>query len=315
LVSPVAEVYTRSSSSVDSPVIRLGDLFENIGEKSGIVIGGAPAPGRRIIIEATQLMGIARLHRLAWRPLSADERIVLERPGRAISRDQIADQVRVDLINLGMDPDAEIDIPGFTPPVVPLSSTPVITVENPTYDPQSFRFSALVGISASGMQTQTIRIVGRATSTIEVVVTARRLSAGSTISAADVRVVRLKVDRVRPGSAHRIDEVIGKQIRKSLGQEIAISTADIGTPAAVEKNSMVTMLLETPEIRISVRGRALDAAPLGGVVMVVNSLSEAIVDAEVIGPGLVRVVPGAAPRDVDRRTRSRADNALRAALR
>jgi hypothetical protein len=96
---------------------------------------------------------------------------------------------------------------------------------------------------------------------------------------------------------------------------IAISMADIGTPAAVEKNSMVTMLLETPEIRISVRGRALDAAPLGGVVMVVNSLSEAIVDAEVIGPGLVRVVPGAAPRDVDRRTRSRADNALRAALR
>lgn len=36
-----------STATVEADVVRIGDIWENAGDKAGIVIARAPAPGRR----------------------------------------------------------------------------------------------------------------------------------------------------------------------------------------------------------------------------------------------------------------------------
>jgi flagella basal body P-ring formation protein FlgA len=57
----------------------------------------------------------------------------------------------------------------------------------------------------------------------------------------------------------------------------------------------VTMIVEGPGLSLTTQGRALEAAPRGGRLNVMNLSSRNVVEAEAIGPGRVRVSLGAGP--------------------
>src|SRR3954468_18378432 len=95
----------RPLAVVEDSTLRLGDIFEGAGPRAGQAIGAAPAPGRRLVIEAAQLAALARAHGLAWRPLSAQERVVVERPGQSLPREEIAAALQGELLRLGLDPE------------------------------------------------------------------------------------------------------------------------------------------------------------------------------------------------------------------
>jgi flagella basal body P-ring formation protein FlgA len=74
--------------------------------------------------------------------------------------------------------------------------------------------------------------------------------------------------------------------------------ADLGAPLLVERNMLVTMVLEGPGLLLTAKGKALEGAPRGATVPVVNLASQTIVEGEVTGPGRVRVAAGGAARPV-----------------
>jgi flagella basal body P-ring formation protein FlgA len=49
----------RAESIVNGDTVRLGDLFDHVGDKAGTVIGRAPAPGGRAVYDAPFLMRVA----------------------------------------------------------------------------------------------------------------------------------------------------------------------------------------------------------------------------------------------------------------
>lgn len=290
-----AQPAPRPVALVEGETIRLSDLFEGAGPRGGASLGAAPAPGQRIVIEAAQLAAIARLYGVAWRPISGQERSVVERPGRPISREEILDQLRTELVRLGMDGDAEIEIPGFAPPLVPVAAPAQLVIETPHFDPQTRRYSATLAVLVDGAASQRLRLAGRAVATIAVVVATRRLGAGDVVMAADARLIRLRAERVRPGAAERLEQVIGQQLRRPIATELPFYLADVAPPHLVARHSAVTMVLEAPGLMLTAQGRALESAPRGAVVPVMNLASRAIVEAEVIGPGRVRVAMGVVP--------------------
>ena len=85
-----------------------------------------------------------------------------------------------------------------------------------------------------------------------------------------------------------------------MAADMPFAAADLSAPPLVEKNAAVTLVLEAPGLSLSAQGRALEAAPRGALVPVMNLASRSVVEGEVIGPGRVRVpmgaVPTAAPR-------------------
>lgn len=285
----------RPLSVVEDAVLRLGDVFENAGPRAGQAIGAAPAPGRRLVLDAAQLLGLARAHSLPWRPLSANDRAVVERPGRAVPRDEIDAALRADLARLGMDTDAELDLGQFLPPVVPPAALAQVAAESTAYEAATGRFSTTLVVLAEGMPTLRLRLAGRAAPTQQAVVATRRIALGEVVGGADARLVRLRAERVRPGTAQRLDQVVGQQLRRPMAAEMPFAAADLAPPALVEKNALVTVVLEAPGLSLSVQGRALEAAPRGALVPVMNLASRSVVEGQVIGPGRVRVAMGAAP--------------------
>jgi flagella basal body P-ring formation protein FlgA len=57
----------------------------------------------------------------------------------------------------------------------------------------------------------------------------------------------------------------------------------------VERGQTVTMLYEAPGLTLTAQGRAMEAAPRGTLVPVMNLSSRVVVQAEVVAPGRVRV--------------------------
>lgn len=289
-------VALRPLAVVDEPVLRLGDLFEGVGAaRAGVTIGAAPLPGRRLVLEAPQLAALARAQGVAWRPLSAHERAVVERPGRPVPREEIEAALRAELLRLGMEAEAELDLGPFLPPMVPPSAPLHLTVEGVSFDAANGRFAATLVVMAEGMPTLRQRLGGRAAATVPAVVATRRLAQGEVVRPEDVREVRLRAERVRPGAAQDAAQVVGQQLRRPIGGGMVFMAGDLGPPALVERNALVTIVLEAPGLLLTAQGRALEAAPRGGTVPVRNLASDRVVEAQVIGPGRVRVA-AATPR-------------------
>ena len=286
---------------VEEPVLRLTDIFENAGEAGAATIGAAPAPGRRMLLDAATLSAIARRHGLAWRPLSGEERSIVERPGRPVPREEVESLLREELVRLGMDPEAEMELPGFAPPVVPLGALPQAMIEAAHFEAQTKRFAATLVVAADGMPSWRGRVSGRALTTVPVVVATRRLAVGEVVSPGDLREVRMRTERVRPGTAQRTEDVRGKQLRRPIGAELPFMLVDLTAPSIVRKNQLVLMVLEGPGLALTAQGRAMDDAARGDRIPVMNLASRSIVEAEAIGPGRVRVTPGAVPLQNARR--------------
>ncbi|GGC46717.1 hypothetical protein GCM10011504_26390 [Siccirubricoccus deserti] len=285
----------RPLAVVEAATLRLGDIFENAGPRAGQAIGAAPAPGRRFVLEVAQLAAIARAHGVAWRPLSANERVVVERPGRAVPRDEITAALREALLQLGMDAEAELDLGPLLPPMVPPAALVQLAVESPGFDAGTGRFAATLVLLAEGMPTLRQRVTGRAVATLPVVVATRRMAVGEVVRPGDLRAARLRAERVRAGAAQQAEEVVGQQLRRPMAAGMAFLGADLAPPSLVERNALVVLVLEAPGLSLTAQGRALEAAPRGGLVPVMNLGSRAVVEGQVIGPGRVRVAMGATP--------------------
>jgi flagella basal body P-ring formation protein FlgA len=286
----------RPHAVVEEPVLRLGALFEGLApERAARPIGAAPEPGRRLVLEAGQLAALARAHGVAWRPLSPREQAMVERPGRPLARAEIEEVLRAELLPLGLDAEAALELGGLLPPLVPPGVPVLLAAEGASYDTAGHRFAATLVIGAEGMAVQRLRVAGRAVATVPAVVATRRLALGEVLAPADVRPVRLRAELARPGMAALPEQVVGKELRRPIGADVPVLLADATPPVLVARNAAVILVLEAPGMQLTARGRALEAGGRGAVVRVANLISGSVVEAVVIGPGRVRVTPGSGP--------------------
>lgn len=282
----------RPQALLDGDTLRLSDLFDPAPDT---VIAAAPQPGRRMVLEAQNLWNIARRYGVAWRPLTASDRIVVERPGRQVPRQDIEAALREELGHHGIDPEMEVELPGLIPPMIPAGSWFQVAVEGVSVEQPGLRFQATLVVLADGAGAQRMRLAGRAVPTVPVVVATRRMALGEIIGRNDARLVRMRAERVRPGHAQVLEQVVGQELRRPMAAEQGYAMVDLGPPSIVQKNGLVTLLLESPGISLTAQGRALEAAARGGTVPVMNLASRSIVEGVAVAPGRVRVAMGTIP--------------------
>jgi flagellar basal body P-ring formation protein FlgA len=290
-----AQAMLRPHALLEGDTLRLSDLFDNAGPRAETVLAAAPLPGRRMVLETQNLINIARQNGVAWRPLTGTDRIVIERPGRPIPRAEIEAMLREELTRHGIEPEMELELPGLIPPMIPASAWFQIAIEGVSVEQPGLRFQATLVVLADGAGTQRLRLAGRAVPTVPVVVATRRLALGEVIGPNDARLTRLRAERVRPGQAQQIAQVVGQELRRPMAIEQGFALVDLGPPSIVQKNALVTLQLESPGISLTVQGRALESAARGGNVPVMNLASRNIVEGIAIAPGRVRVAMGTIP--------------------
>ncbi len=286
----------RGTTTLQQPQVRICDLFDEAGPGGERVLGPGPAPGGRIVVESAQAAAIARQFGIAWRPASNAERVIIDRPGRLMARDEFMTILHVALQGAGAPEGGDIEIPGFTAPLVPLEAFPQSAIEQIDYDASSGRFTATLAVTSTGEPIQRMRLSGRVQEMVDVVVPTHRLAVGTVIQASDLQVARLRAGQWRGEVAHAVAEVVGKAVRRLSVQGQPLLLADVGRPFIVQKGSRVMMRLDTTGLSMSAAGQATEAGALGDLISVLNPASGAMLEAEITGPDQVRVQPFTAAR-------------------
>jgi flagella basal body P-ring formation protein FlgA len=286
----------RPATTLQRPDVLLSDLFDDAGPLAQRVLGPGPAPGERITVAAPQLAAIARQFGVDWRPASSADRAVLERPGRLLAREALLAPLRAALRGAGAPADFELNTPDFAAPMVPQEAAVQAAVEQLDYDPASGRFTASLALSAAGMAAQRLRLSGEVTELVELPVPVRRLLPGSVVQADDLRLAWVHAALVRGEVARAPARAVGMALRRSAVAGQPLPLVDLGPPVAVAKGSRVAMALQIPGLSLEAVGQALDGGAVGERIRVLNPSSRAVVEAEIVGPGQVRVMPGSLPQ-------------------
>ena len=296
LATPAEAATLRTLTTLHGPRVKLSDLFDDAGTNADHILGPGPAPGGRIVVESAQLAAIAHQFEVDWHPASNADRSVLDWPGKALSREAALAALREAVAASGVRPEnCEISLASFSPPLVPFDTTPHPLVSQLDYDRVSGRFTAVLSVSGDGMEAISTRITGQVDELIELPVATARLSAGTVLRAEDVHMARVRAALANRDVARQPEDAIGLQLRHQVSPGQPLATADLAHPEVVRRGASVLMLLDSPGIVLTAQGRAMDSGAIGERIRVINPVSRAVIEADIIGVDRVRVSPGGLP--------------------
>jgi len=292
-VVPAPAASLRPNVLVEGDIVRLGDLFEDAGEKADAAVMYSPAPGRRVTLNAAWLGQVARIFQVAWLPTSQSDHIVVERAGRLITTSEIVQTLRRALQGRGMPEHAEIELTSRNLQIsLALDVPPTLEARNPNYDAANGLFTVVLIAGADHPGAQRVTVQGRAYAASAVPVLRRQINAGDIIRKDDVDIVYRRDDLVGRDVITDAKQLIGRtpQYRVRPGEPIRVT--DVRAPIMVQRSSQVIIKLESGPMTITAQGKALDEGARGDVIRVENLQSNKTIEATVAGPDLVTVTLG-----------------------
>jgi len=119
----------------------------------------------------------------------------------------------------------------------------------------------------------------------ETLVAARTIRSQAILTAADVTSIAKSI----PGTLEFPDEVIGMETRVVLYSGRPIRPGDVGPPAVIERNQVVTLLFRRGGLTIVAEARSLGRAGIGDRLRLINLASRSTVTGTVQADGTVTV--------------------------
>ncbi len=290
---PQGLVLLKTKVVVEGPVLHLGDLFEGLGEKDAIPVARAPAPGKRIQIDARWLAAVAQAYGVPWRPSSRLDRALIERASVVIETRQLEDAALDALRQRGVG--GRISLVFDNPAMrlhLPSDVAPTLLVTGLSHNPETGRFTAHLVAPAQGTPLARATLTGRAIEMIEVPALRRRMVPGEVIHERDIEWLSLRADRIARNAVRDVANLVGKSPRRPIRAGAAVLGNQLREPILVPKNSLVTIRLQTARMILTVQGRAMEPGAMGDVIRVMNTNTSKIISAGVTDSGAVEVIPG-----------------------
>jgi flagella basal body P-ring formation protein FlgA len=284
----------KATAVIEGDVIRLGDLWENIGDKAQTPLANAPAPGKRVTLEPRWLAAVAQSYGIDWRPANAFERLVVERAGQTVDARAVETELKEALRMEGAPANATVEVTNrqALQIVVPAGSAPVIAIKDILYDHRMNRFQAIIEVPAGTANATRVKVMGNVFASAKIPVLARPMGRGEVIAENDIEWIDVREEVLRRDVVTAVRQLIGQEPRYQLRPGNPIRTAELQKPVAVAKNSAVTMMVRTKFMTLTAQGRAAEDGSIGDVIRVTNVQSKQTVDARVEGPGQVSVISG-----------------------
>ncbi len=290
LAAPAGAQQLKFDVEVAASEIRLADLFAGLERHGDLVVGRAPAPGQSVVFDAPTLERIARAYGIAWRPLGWRDQAVVRRAGTRIDRARVRAVLEPALARLVPADRLEITLDGSWAPLhVPAEAETQIRAEALRLHPRRDRFSAEIVVE-SGAERVRRPVSGTVVATIEVPVLVRWVRPGEPIGRDDIAWRAVNWRRQASDTVTTEDQLVGRTPRRFLAVDKPVRLRDLEVPRMVTKGQFVTIVLATPYMQLTARGRALDHGAEGELIRVANTQSSRIIEARVAGPSQV-VVP------------------------
>ncbi len=123
----------------------------------------------------------------------------------------------------------------------------------------------------------------------DVVTTARPLARHHVITADDIRLTRVNLSRMPRRVLMQPQDVLGKRTRRPLQTHAMIHTYDVELMPVVRKGDVIRILVESPLLKVSTLGEALESGQRGDTIRVKNAASQRELRAIVVDKKTVRV--------------------------
>jgi flagella basal body P-ring formation protein FlgA len=289
-LGPARALALRPSVTIDSEVVRLGDIFMDAGKKADRVVAAAPAPGRTELYTAIRLRAIAEEAGLKWTPASRYDKVSIERTGRAVPTAEILSALRRALTAAGAPRDRKIalsrrDLELYAAP----DAAVPFRIVNTRFDAASGNFAAVAEVATGTTSVDRVQIAGTAYEIATVPVLAHAMQRGEVIRDSDIETVDMKLSAVPRNAVLDKRRIIGQTPRRTMHAGVPLSLGDLQAPVVVARGSLVTVLLRTDRMLITAQGKALEDGAAGETIRVLNTRSKATIEGRVTRAGQVTV--------------------------
>jgi flagellar basal body P-ring formation protein FlgA len=289
----IAGPVLRAQVTVESDIVRVGDMIENAGTAAQIAIYRSPDLGTTGTLPVAQVINVLQAHQVIGVETKGIKSVTVTRLARILDGKEIESQVARalehrsglgDAANLSLTFDRDVqDIR------LDASNTGALQPMSVRYDPRSGRFDVSFEISSDTTSSRTkLRFTGVAVEMLEAAVLTRNVDRGDLLKASDVVIERRPKAEVGSDAATR-SRAVGMQMRKGLRAGQPLRTADLGKPDLVQRDDNVTLIYEASGIYLTMRGKAVEAGTEGDTVTVLNLQSKRTITGTVIGRDQVAV--------------------------
>jgi flagella basal body P-ring formation protein FlgA len=289
----IAVPVLRATVTVESDVVRIGDVIDNAGTSAQIAIYRAPDLGTTGSLPTTQVIAALQAHQV----IGVDTRDIKAISVTRLSRNFEAKEIEFavahmlehrnglgDAANLSLTFDRDIgDVR------LEASSTGTLQPVSVRYEPRNGRFDVSFEVAnENNTPAAKLRFTGSAIETVEAAVLTRNVERNDVLKSSDVVTERRPKAEVGGDAAVR-NRAVGMQMRRQLRAGQAIKVADLAKPDLVQRDDNVTLIYESTGLYLTVRGKAIDGGTEGDVVSVLNLQSKRTVSGVVIGRGQVAI--------------------------
>ncbi len=296
-----AEIVLRADVTVDNGLVTLGDLLSDAGDKAGIAVFRAPDIGKSGKVSASRVVEAAASHGLRIAP-GGIHKVTVRRDSRTVTESDVMAALNkaVAATELGRSADTvtvRLSQSLATAHLAPTRTAP-LEIRSLSITPRSGRFSAVVSVEdATGEPSPVMRVRGIAEMMVNVPVLNRTTERGQPLSAADFT-MEMRPQGSIPRDAASLQDVAGMAIKRRMSAGSFVTLSDLTEPVLIERNEIVTMIFRVGRLQLTTRGRALSEGSKGGIVPVMNLESKRIIDAEIMGDGIVSVAPNSQPLQI-----------------
>jgi flagellar basal body P-ring formation protein FlgA len=283
----IAAPVLRAQVTVESDIVRIGDMVENAGPAAQIAIYRSPDLGTTGTLPAAQVLSALQAHQVIGVLTRDIKSVTITRLARTIEKKEIVSRVTRALEHRSGLGDAEnIDVT-FDRDVQDVRldawNNGDLQPASVYYERRTGRFDVAFEINNDSNSARTkLRFSGVAIETLEAAILTRSVERGEVLKASDVMIERLPKAEVGGDAATR-SHAVGMQMRKPLRAGQALRTTDLGKPDLVQRDEDVTLIYESAGIYLTMRGKAMDSGTDGDTVNVLNLQSKRAVSGVVVG--------------------------------
>jgi len=283
-----------ASATITSDVVTLGDLFDNAGDASNVIIAQAPAPGDTSEISVSRISLAARRNGLAWYNTTGLSHVSVTRNGLAVPDTEVSNAISAAIIDKSpsflSNTTLQVDFANGNAGIeVGEKDAQTVTVEKIAFNPRNGAFEALLRAPANDPSAPLHRVSGRAYPVAEIPVLTHNVAPGEIVRAGDVQWVRLPSTRVSTNIITTEAGLVGMSPRYPVRSGEPIRTSDLQQPIVVAKGAMVDMNYVSGTLTLIARGRAVTSGAIGDTIDIINPRSNRTVQGVIEGPNTVRI--------------------------
>jgi flagella basal body P-ring formation protein FlgA len=293
VTAPSGRITIGRAAIVDGGTVHLGDLAVLEGSATGFAdldLGPAPDLGG-----SRRLEGITILRHLQAAGLDASTTryqiaasVRVTRAFQDVSGSELRDAIEREAGRLLAEGESIRDLD--TPPVVriPSGAYELRAIPGTAASRGAHRYLE-VEVVQDGSVVATVPIRAEVAAIGPVVVARRQVARGEMLEAGDLAIEKRDLTAVPPGALSEVRQALGKEARTAVAAGTPLTSQALAAPLLVHRGDVVTVVVETPGMRLSVPGEALEAGAAGAAVRVRNRTSQQQIAGQVVKRGLVLV--------------------------